>query len=58
MALVEKIREKYPETPIFFSAYEDFEAARAEGYGVKQYILKPINWDSLKTVEGLLEEVA
>lgn len=59
-ALAEKIREKYPEVQIiFFSAYEDFKVAQLGfRYGVKQYILKPINRNNLNNLEQLLREIA
>lgn len=58
--LAEKIREQYPNIQIvFFSAYEDFEAAQAGiQYGVKRYIMKPINRESLRNVEQTLQAIA
>ena len=60
VSLTEKIKERYPETRIvFFSAYEDFAAAQAGiRYGIKRYVMKPINRESLRTVEQILKDIA
>ena len=58
--LVQRIRENHPDIQIFFfSAFEDFEAARAGiSFRVRGYMLKPINRDSLTLLERNLRETA
>lgn len=58
--LCRMVKEKYPDTDIvFLSAHEDFEIARkAIQYGVVDYILKPVNRESLETLERIIKNTA
>lgn len=58
-SLCREIKRFYPETAIIFlSAYEDFATAQlAIKAGVRDYILKPINRESLLTLEATLDRI-
>lgn len=57
--LMREVRRFSPDTDvIFISGYEDFRIAQeAMCYGVKRYILKPINQQTLTELEGLLKSL-
>ena len=60
MELCHLIRENSLDTiVIFLSAYEDFSIAqKAMRYGVKDYILKPINRDGIENLKIIIDRVA
>lgn len=55
-AFCEEVHRLYDDVDmIFFSAYEDFQAAKAAiRYGVSDYILKPINRESLESIQKII----
>lgn len=60
MELCRMVREKSMDTIIvFLSAYEDFSIAqKAMRYGVKDYILKPINREGIENLKKIIGRVA
>ena len=59
LELMHEVYEKSPDTDvIFISGYEDFNTAQeAMRFGVKSYILKPINQQTLDELETLLKSL-
>ena len=57
--LCSKIKAKYPDIAIVFvSAYANFEVARkAMQFGVKDYILKPINSECLESLKRIVQTI-
>ena len=60
MELCRMVREKSMDTIIvFLSAYEDFSIAqKAMRYGVKDYILKPINREGIDNLKKIIDRVS